>query len=43
MIVKPGDFNEKRSALSKTKLLKGTNLFVNEDFSQNGSEIRRKL
>lgn len=43
LIVKLRDFNDKSEIRAKTKLLKGTNIFLNEDFSRYIRQTRRKL
>jgi hypothetical protein len=36
-------WKEKEDILNKGKLLKGTNIFINEDFSKETVEIRKEL
>ncbi|XP_065662726.1 uncharacterized protein LOC136085353 [Hydra vulgaris] len=43
MIVKLLDFQNKNKILTSAKKLKGTGIFINEDFSNETMEIRKKL
>ena len=39
----PAKFKDKENVLKNCRMLKGTNIFVNEDFSQETLEHRREL
>ena len=36
-------FKDKQNILRKAKLLKGTNIFINEDYCQDTAECRKEL
>ena len=43
IVCKPLRFKDKQNILRKAKLLKGTNVFINEDYCQDTAEYRQEL